>query len=149
MNYVILHNYMNAIMLGIYNLLIVCIIIVCISSTNWLQILFNKPTYLLTTRALVACPELLVRNSMVSGIELMTLRSPGQSLNHTTTVLLYHWSPFREPTKASDQSDVISYVSSKRRCHESMVCVAGGDVSRLGWCCRGGVVVLMTHASSP
>ena len=26
MNYVILHNYMNVIMLGIYNLLIVCII---------------------------------------------------------------------------------------------------------------------------
>ena len=43
MNYVILHNYMNAIMLGIYNLLIVCI-----SSTTWLQILFNKLTYLLT-----------------------------------------------------------------------------------------------------
>ena len=47
MNYVILHNYMNVIMLGIYNLLIVCIIIVCISSTTWLQILFNKLTYLL------------------------------------------------------------------------------------------------------
>ena len=36
-------------MLGIYNFLIVCIIIVCISSTNWLQILFNKLTYLLLT----------------------------------------------------------------------------------------------------
>ena len=35
--------------MGIYNLLIVCIIIVCISSTYWLQILFNKRTYLLTS----------------------------------------------------------------------------------------------------
>ena len=33
----------------------------------------------------LSCPELLVRKSVASGIELATLRSPGRSLNHTTT----------------------------------------------------------------
>ena len=37
------------------------------------------------TRALVACPELLVRKSVDSDIELATLWSTGRNLNHTTT----------------------------------------------------------------
>ena len=37
------------------------------------------------TRALVACPELLVRKLVDSGIEPATLRSTGRNLNHTTT----------------------------------------------------------------
>ena len=36
------------------------------------------------TRALVACPELLVRKLVESGIEPATLRSTGRNLNHTT-----------------------------------------------------------------
>ena len=38
------------------------------------------------TRALVACPELLVRKLVESGIEPATLRSTGRNLNHTTNI---------------------------------------------------------------
>ena len=55
------------------------------ASYSWYQFyLVNKDT-----RALVACPELLVRKLVESGIEPATLRSTGRNLNHTTYTVVH------------------------------------------------------------